>query len=263
MRFVLFLALVLFPVSTLAQSTDTDGALLAKTRALYDTPFLRGLISFDCRVRFDFEKHLRESFGSVPPNASALVTTLNNISYRVFVDHSGATVSIEGKAPDLSTVPQATALEQTNRQLIQAGIGQWVAFAYGEILPVGPTKAHFNKTPDGYTITMNGPGIAGTLRVDPELSLLGGTIETSQHIEFVSKFAAGPNGLLLDENTVDVDHSGPADFRFTYRQLDSYQLPDTIALKSAQGLRWEFALTDCKTQHGIVVKVKVLPPDQH
>lgn len=260
MRCALLLALIIFPVSTFAQSTDSDEAMLAKTRALYDTPFLRGLINFDCAVRFDFEEHLRESFGSVPQKASALVQALSGISYRVLVDRTGAVASIQGKAPDLSAVPQGALLEQADRQIIQAGIGQWVAFAYGEILPVGPTKAHFSKTADGYTITMNGPGVGGTLRVDPELRLVGGTMDEPQHIDFASKFVTGSNGLLLDENTVEVDQSGPTDFHFTYHQIDSYQLPETITVKSAQGLRWQFALDDCKTQHGIVVKV--LPP-QH
>ena len=37
--------------------SDAEG-LLAKTKALYDTPFQSGLINFSCAVDFDFAQYL-------------------------------------------------------------------------------------------------------------------------------------------------------------------------------------------------------------
>lgn len=253
MRRAILLALFCLSIPASAQSTDSDEAILARTRALYDTPFLRGLINFDCHVQFDFAKHLEDSFGLVPPNAAPLVRLLEPVTYRVLVDRSGAVASVQGRPPDLSAVPNATMVEEGDRQIIQAGLGQWVAFAYGEILPVGPTKAHFQKSDTGYTIAMDGPGVAGTLQTDAQLHLVSGIIEKPQHIEFVSKFVGGPSGLLLEANTTDMEHSGAAEFHYTYHGLDSFQLPETVTVKSAQGLRWQFTLGDCKVQRGIAV----------
>ena len=43
-------------LSVLAQSQQSDEAPLSKTRALYDAPFTRGMVSFDCAVQFDWKK---------------------------------------------------------------------------------------------------------------------------------------------------------------------------------------------------------------
>jgi hypothetical protein len=118
-------------------------ALLAKTKALYDTPFRAGLINFDCAIDFDFDQHL-----------------------------------------------------------------------------------------------------------------VGGVVDTSQHIEITTKFVSTPNGLVLAASSTDTNHIGVARFTYTYQVVDGFQLPQSIGLTSEQNkMTLNYTLTDCKVQHGIVVHV--------
>lgn len=97
-----------FSASGFSQTKASDKALLEKTRALYDSPFLQGLVSFDCAVKFNWKQHFLEVLPSIPPNAIPTIDRLQAIQHRVFVSSSGAVVSSVPKAPDLSGVPKAT-----------------------------------------------------------------------------------------------------------------------------------------------------------
>src|ERR1700710_1341107 len=110
-------------------------ALLAKTKALYDTPFRTGLINFDCAIGFDFDQYLKSNWGEAARTDSPLTQLLKPIRYRVFVDRSGATVSAQPKLPDFTQLPLASQLEESNRDLMQMGLTNWVPYAYGEVLP--------------------------------------------------------------------------------------------------------------------------------
>jgi hypothetical protein len=226
-------------------------ALLAKTKALYDTPFQAGLINFDCAIDFDFAQYLKSNFGDAARTDSPLAQLLKPIRYRVFVDHSGATVSAEPKLPDFSQLPLASQLEESNRDLLQMGLNNWVPYAYGEVLPVGPTNYQFEKTATGYNLSMDGPGITGKLTLDNDLHLLGGALDTSQHIEITTKFVSGANGLVLAASSTDTNHIGVARFTYTYQAVDGFQLPQSIGLTSEQNkMTLSYTLTGCKVQHG-------------
>src|SRR5690349_5473544 len=54
-------------ISVVAQTAPSDKDLLTKTRGLYDAPFAGNLVSFDCAVQFDWEKHISDLLGTVPP----------------------------------------------------------------------------------------------------------------------------------------------------------------------------------------------------
>lgn len=124
---------------------SSDEALLANTRALYDAPFQRGLVSFDCAVQFDWKKHFVDLFGTFPPAAIPTAERLQTIQHRIFVDHSGAVVSAIPKAPDLSGVSHAAELEQVYNAMVTQGLNAWLPFSTNVILPVGPTKYNFQK----------------------------------------------------------------------------------------------------------------------
>ena len=132
-------SIVLLSLCTVAisQTAVSDEALLTKTRALYDAPFLRGLVSFDCAVKFDWKQHFLEVLPSIPPNAIPTIDRLQAVQHRVFVNPSGATVSSVPKAPDLSGVPKATELEQVYDAMIPGGLNAWMPFGRNVILPDG------------------------------------------------------------------------------------------------------------------------------
>lgn len=139
-----------------ASSPSEAEVLLAKTKALYDTPFQTGLINFDCAIDFDFVQYLKNNFGEAARTDSAVAQLLKPIRYRVFVDHSGATLSTQPKLPDFSQLPLASQLEESNRQLMQIGLTNWVPYAYGEVLPLDPTKYQFGKRQPAITSPWTG-----------------------------------------------------------------------------------------------------------
>jgi len=258
----LAILLMSFCAITRAQTSPADEALLAKTRALYDTPFRRGLINFDCAVGFDFEQHIKDNFAAPPPSAAPIAKLLQPIHYRVFVDQAGAVVSAQSKLPDLSGVPNADVIEDSNRQLLQAGLGTWIPSAAGIVLPVGPTQFHFDKTAgsEGYKLSMAGNGLSVVLTLDDKLHLISGTVEKPQEIELTTDFVPGPNGLVLASGPTNTNHAGVASYRYTYQLIDGFQIPASVAVTSEQKMTWHYSLTDCKTQHGQVVHVRPSQP---
>jgi len=245
----------------IAKSPSDAEVLLAKTKALYDTPFRSGLVSFSCAIDFDFAEHLKSNFGDTARTDSPIAQLLEPIKYRVFVDPSGATISAQPKLPDFSQLPIAAQLEESNRSLMQMGLSNWVPYAYGEVLPISPTNYQFEKTATGYNLSMDGRGITGKLILDRDLHLLSGTIDTSQHIEITTRFVSAPNGLILAESSTNTNHAGVARFTYTYQVVDGFQLPWHIGLTSEQNkMTLNYTLTNCKTQHGIVVHV--VPPTE-
>lgn len=244
----------------IAKSSSDAEVLLAKTKALYDTPFRSGLISFSCAIEFDFAKNLKSNFGEAARTDSPIAQLLEPIKYLVFVDHSGATISAKTKLPEFTQLPIAAQLEESNRYLIQTGLSNWVPYAYGEVLPIPPTNYQFEKTATGYNLSMDGQGITGKLILDPDLRLRQGVVETSQHIEITTKFVDAPNGLVLAASSTDTDHAGVARFTYTYQAVDGFQLPQHVGVASEQNkMTLNYTLTDCKAQHGIVVHVAPPP----
>src|ERR1700733_1294943 len=130
MRQLSFL-IVMFSVSVIvfAQSKESDDVLLAKTRALYDAPFTRSLVSFDCAVQFDWKVHFMETLGKVPPAAIPTLEHLQPIHHRVFVNRSGAVVSEVPQATDLTGVTHGADLERGLQAMISSGLNAWLPFS--------------------------------------------------------------------------------------------------------------------------------------
>jgi hypothetical protein len=260
MRTKVLIAVLFVCAMGLAQKPNEDDVLVKKVRALYDTPFERGLINFDCAVNFDNKQQLIDTFGSVPPAALAIANILDGLHYRILVDSSGAVASAQNKV-DLTRVPHANEIEALNRQTFAAGLNNWLPFALGQILPLPPVQSHFEKSPAGYTLNMQGPEIKATLQLDNSYHLVHGTSEQPQNLEFKTEFVDGPQGLLLSSDTTNVDNGGDSNFQYTYQRVDSFQLPAMVTISSATGalkMSWHYTLTDCKTQHGVVIQVS--PP---
>src|ERR1700744_4055648 len=76
----------------ITKSPSDAEVLLAKTKALYDTPFRSGLVSFSCAIDFDFAQYLKTNFGANAQTDSPIAQLLQPIKYRIFVDRSGATL---------------------------------------------------------------------------------------------------------------------------------------------------------------------------
>ena len=154
--------IVLFSVCAVvfAQSKASDDVLLAKTRALYDTPFTRSLVSFDCAVQFDWRVHFMETLGQVPPAAIPTLERLQAIKHRVFVDRSRAVVSEIPKEADLTGVTHGADLERGLQAMVSSGVNAWLPFSTNVILPLKPTKFSFQKKDTDYKLTMIGANVS-------------------------------------------------------------------------------------------------------
>ena len=256
-RLVLTIILSYLCAPALSQTTTSDAALLAKTRALYDNPFLQGLVSFDCAVKFDWKQHFLEVLSSVPPAAGPTIERLQAIQHRVFVDHSGAVVSSLPKNPDLSGVAKATELEQVFNAMIGGGINAWMPFSTNVILPMGSTKYSFEKIEPGYKLVLNGVGVAGTLLLAEDMRIESGVSQLPQPMRFTTEFVSGPHGFLLQSvKTGDITGSASqADFAYTYQKVQEFQLPSEITVKPSTSEPWHYGLTDCKVVAGAVIEV--------
>ena len=251
-------------VSTLfSQSSQSDDELLTKTRSLYDAPFTRNLISFDCAVQFDWKKHFAEALGALPPAATPTVERLQTVSHRVFVDHSGAVVSAIPKAPDLSAVPHGSDLEQALTGMVTGGVNGWIPFALNEILPIKPTNFHFEKSPDGYTVKMTGTGVDAALTLAPDFRLVNGISHQPQSLRFATKFIDGPQGFLLQNVETEpisaTDAGGKANFAYAFQAVEGYQLPSEVTVTPITGEVWRIGLSDCKVMQGVTVNVAAPP----
>lgn len=264
---VLLTALIMLCSSALAQSPDSDEVLLTKARDLYDAPFTRNLVSFDCSVQFDWKKHFQDAIGSVPPAAVPVIDRLQTIPHRAFVDRSGATISAIPKAPDLSAIPRGTDLEQAMNSIVTGGINAWIPFATNVILPVKPTTFAFHRSDNDYKITMNGNGVDATLLVGSDLRLASADTKLPLQMRFTTRFVDGPKGYLLASVTTVMPTSTGGDsasrFDYEFQPLQDFQLPSEVTVTPANSEVWHFALTDCKVVAGITVKVGAPPNPAH
>jgi hypothetical protein len=258
-RFLIPVAVAAFCIQGVTQTADSGDVLLSKTRALYDAPFTRNLVSFDCAIQFDWKQHFSDALRTVPPAAVPAIERLQNVQHRVFVDHTGAVVSAIPKAPDLTDTPHASDLEQVLTAMETQGVNGWVPFGVNEILPIKPTIFSFDKVDDGYRLTMNGPGMAATLQLDSGLRLKSGVSQSPQSLRFSTEFINGPNGLLLQSvKTTSPDNptgQGEATFTYAYQQLDGFSIPSAVTVTPPNREVWKFALTDCRVNKAITVTV--------
>lgn len=246
-----------------ASSAASDEALLAKARGLYDAPFTRNLISFDCAVQFDWKQHFLEFMKAIPPDALQTVEQLQGVQHRVFVDRSGAVVSAVPKAPDFGEAPRAAQLEKVFDGMVSGGLSGWLPSSMGELLPVAPTKYDFERIDSGYRLTMHGTGVAATLLLNPDLRLTSGVVQLPQPMRFTIEFAAGPSGYLLQSvktsSTSDPETAGEAGFAYTYQTVQGFELPSAVTVSPSTTEPWHYSLSDCKTVAGIMLKVAPPP----
>jgi hypothetical protein len=257
-------SIVLFWICSAAISqTNSDEILLAKTRALYDAPFSRGLVSFDCAVGFDWKRHFLEVLPSIPPAAEPTIDRLQAIQHRVLVNPSGAVVSSVPKAPDLSGIPKAAELEQVYDAMIPGGLNAWMPFGRNVILPDGLTHYNFEKMDSGYKVALNGERVAATLLLAQDLRIASGVSQLPQAMRFTTQFIQGPHGFLLNSvKTADTNEPANqvAEFSYSYQDADGFQIPSTVTVKPSTSEAWKYELTDCKVIKGVTIKVG-LPQD--
>lgn len=245
----------------MSQSSDSNDAMLSKTRGLYDAPFTRQLVSFDCSVQFDWKGHFINTLGTVPPAALPTVNRLQSVPHRVFVDRSGAVVSEIPRATDLSGTPHASDLEAALQAMVSAGLNAWLPFATNVILPVKPTAFTFQPVDTGLKVVMKGANVSATLNLLPDMRITSVTSELPQLQHFATEFATGPDGYLIQSvkigSGIETQASWDAIFAYRYQNIQGFQLPAEVAVTQvATGEKWDYSLDNCKTMTGTVLNVQ-------
>ena len=242
-------------IPVMAQTAPSDKDLLTKTRGLYDAPFAGNLVSFDCAVQFDWEKHISDLLGTVPPGGMTLAEHLQPISHRVFVDRSGAFVSAQPKEPDLSEVAHGAEIEHAFSTMLSGGLNGWLPFARNIILPVEPITYRFKKVSAGYDVMLKGPNMDATLTLQSDMRLTKGLTVLPEVINFTTTFIPGPNGYLLQSITTNPGTINEAIFSYTYQNVSDVQIPSQVTVTPASREVWRYSLTDCKVMRGVTVHV--------
>lgn len=260
-HFNLLLISLIASIPAISQSTDSNGAMLAKARGLYDAPFTRQLVSFDCSVRFDWKEHFINTVGTVPSAALPTVNRLQSLQHRVFVDRSGAVVSEIPKATDLSSIPHASDLEAVLQAMVSSGLNAWLPFATNVILPVNPTTFTFQPVDTGFKVVMKGVNVSATLSLLPDMRITGVISELPQPLHLATEFTTGPNGYLIQSvktgSGAGTQTSWDAIFAYRYQNIQGFQLPAEVAVThAATGEKWDYSLGDCKAVTGTVVNVQ-------
>ncbi len=258
-RFSFSVGLLCLYSTAVSQTASSDKALLGRTRALYDAPFTRDLVSFDCAVQFDWKEHFVAALGTMLSAAVSTANRLQTISRRVFVNHLGVVVSAMPKAPDLSGYSHAADLEQALDAMISGGLNAWLPFSTNVILPVGPTQFTFQKMEPGYKLKKNGHDVEATLLLGEDLRVTSVVSQLPQPIRLTTDFVRGPDGFLLGsvktESTTDAAKAGEATFAFTYQNVQGFQIPSLVIVTPATAEVWRYTLTDCKAMKGIQLNV--------
>lgn len=260
-RLTLAIVIFSFCVPSLVLSQQSDEALLEKTRALYDAPFTRALVSFDCAVQFDWKNHFVEALGQVPPAAIPTLEHLQPIEHRVFVDRSGAVVSEIPKATNLTGVPHGAVLESGLQAMVSSGLNAWLPFGANVILPMKPTKFRFQREDTGYKLVMSGANVEATLAIVPDLRITSVVSQRPQPLRFATDFISGPSSYLLQsvKTSSDISSDGKweSTFRYTYQTVQGFELPsDVTVTQQATAETWRYSLNDCKAVAGATVEVE-------
>jgi len=260
----LLLATVLVSLPAIPQATNSDEATLSKARSLYDAPFTRQLISFDCAVQFDWKKHFMDMLGTIPPTARPTTDRLQTLQHRVFVDRSGAVVSEIPKATDLSGIPHGTDLETTLQAIVSSGLNAWLPFGTNVILPLKPTKFSFQVLDTGFKVDMHGTNVAATLLLLPDMRITRVNSDLPQPLHFATEFMGGPDGFLLQSVKTGSDptnqNSWEAGFLYRYQDVSGFQLPaEVVVTQYATGEKWDYSLSDCKAVTGKTIELQTKP----
>ena len=250
----LLLPIAFLLAATLTAQTPTpapdQAALLARTRALYDTPFSHQLASLNCAVDFDWRQHLTEALGTLPDKAAPTLNTLQTVRTRVVVDARGATVSKPDPPPPLDPQLHEPELQHAMETIVTGGLNAWLPFSRGAIFPMDTTAYTFENIDGGYKLNMTGPNIAANLLLDKDLHLTSGVSEAPQHMRFDTQFSTGPHGLLLatvhtGQTSIPAE-AGESASHYTYQDVQGFQLPLTIDITAASQEHWHFQLSECK-----------------
>ena len=145
--------------------------------------------------------------------------------------------------------------------MVSSGLDAWLPFATNVILPVRPTTFTLQPVDTGLKVVMKGANVSATLNLLPDMRIASVISELPQPQQFVTEFATGPNGYLLQSVKTGSGAEGQASwdaiFAYRYQNIQGFQLPAEVAVTQvATGEKWDYSLDDCKAMTGAVVNLQ-------
>lgn len=252
MRFLFAsLLLSLCPLALLAQSTKADQALLTKAHASYDTPFDRGLKSFDCAVDFNWKQHWTDTYRVGDEGTDQeLETFIQPIHNRVTVTRDDAIVSSGMTQEQEQRLPRGGMAEGLLKHAVRFSLRTWLVASNNALLPATDTPVHFEPSSSGYKLGMKIKDFDVTMTLTHDLSLQSVGVKGSDADRQEFEFHPGPQGLLLGSWTMGEDGTfKPGNrliFTYTYQTIDGFQIPASMLVnRESHHEVWRYTLSDC------------------
>jgi hypothetical protein len=250
----LIVALLLFglsPLAVLAQATESDQALLAKARASYDTPFDRGLKSFNCAVDFNWKQHWADTYRVGDEGTDQEIESfIQPIHNRVTVTRADAILSSGMTEEQEHKLPRGGMAEGLLQHAVRFSLRTWLVASTNALLPSAETPVHFDASKSGYEagFKIKSFDVAMSLTRDFGLERMGVKSSDADRQEF--DFHQGPQGFLLGTWTMGEDGDfKPGNhliFTYTYQTIDGFQLPAHMVVnRESHHEVWRYNLTDC------------------
>ena len=239
-----------------AQATTNDITLLTRARASYDTPFDRGLKSFDCAVDFDWKQHWKDSYRVGDEGTDdEIATFIQPIRNRVMVTREDAVVSSGMSEEQEHKLPRGGMAEGLLKHAIRFSLRTWLEAANNALLPQPGTAPHFEPSASGYTLGFKIKTFDVAMLLTPDLRLqrMGEKGSDGDHQDF--EFHPGPQGFLLASWTMGEDGNfRPGNqliFSYAYQSVDGFQLPAQVVVnRESHHEVWRYSLSDCKVVAG-------------
>jgi hypothetical protein len=235
-----------------AQATTNDIAFLTRARAAYDTPFDRGLKSFDCAVDFNWKQHWKDTYRVGDEGTDDEIGTfIQPIRNRVTVTRGDAVISSGMSEEQEHKLPRGGMAEGLLKHAVRFSLRTWLVAANNALLPQADTPVHFEPSASGYTLGFKMKTFDAAMLLTPDLRLQSMAEKGSDgdHQDF--EFQPGPQGFLLASWTMGEDGNfRPGNyliFTYTYQSVDGFQLPAQMVVnRESHHEVWRYTLSDCK-----------------
>jgi hypothetical protein len=234
-----------------AQQADSDSALLNKARASYDTPFDRGLKSFDCAVQLNWKEHWADTYRVGDEGTDQEIETfIQPIHNRVTVTRDDAIMSSGMTEEQEHALPRGGMAEGLLKHSVRFSLRTWLVAANNQLLPAPDTPVHFESPTPAYKMDFKIKTFDVVMVLTHDMSLQSMAAKGSDSDRQEFDFHPGPQGFLLSTWTMGEDGNfKPGNrliFTYNYQLVDGFQLPAHMVVnRESHHEVWRYALSDC------------------
>ena len=233
------------------QAPANDAALLSQARAAYDTPFERGLKSFDCAVDFNWKQHWADTYRVGDEGTDdEIEASIQPIHNRVTVTRDDAVVSSGMTEEQEQKLPRGGMAEGLLKHAVRFSLRTWLVAANNTLLPAAGTPVHFESSTFGHTLETKIQNFDVIMMLTPDMSLRSMSVKGSDGDRQEFQFHPGPRGFVLSSWTMGEDGSfKPGNhliFTYTYQLVDGFQIPAHMVVnRESHHELWRFDLSNC------------------